>query len=83
MKKLVHLESPPGWTGEPLQVLMDAEVHEVPEDVEVPESYIIQTKVHDESGPSEYTAHIYMHRGKIDLLGAFQALLPDTNQEKQ
>lgn len=79
MKHLVQLDDPDGYPPwcEPLQVLMDAELHEVPLGAELPESHFIQTKVHDETGPSEYTLHVYVQAGEIkpgvarDLLEAF------------
>lgn len=50
-------------SGEPVQVNMEYVVHPVPRDADLPQSHIDCTKIHDDSGPSEYVAHLYVHEG--------------------
>jgi hypothetical protein len=52
-----------GTAEPPHHINMGYAIHEVPVGTELPESYIVCTKVADESGPSEYVAHLYIHNG--------------------
>jgi hypothetical protein len=60
---LVQTNYGDGTVDPPHHVNMEYAIHEVPVGTELPEPYIVWTKVADESGPSEYVAHLYIHNG--------------------